>query len=628
MSKLFGFSGEGDFGGPVFPNPKESALFLSAGRLLDVYFPPSKKSRVTAPFVLPKNHVSIEILPDECLFEIFRRLPGGEERSAAACVSKRWLSLLSNIRGNEICKSSPKNEETEDAGYLCRSLEGKKATDLRLAAISVGTASRGGLGKLSIRGTNKASHGVTNLGLKAVSRGCSSLKVLSLWNLPAVGDQGLAEIANECHQLEKLDISQCPGITDKGLAAIAKNCPKLTDLTIESCIHIGNDGVQAVGQSCPNLKSVSFNDCPKLTDQGISSLMSSATFSLSKVKLQALNVTDVSLAVIGHYGKVVTDLALTNLPNVGERGFWVMGHGQGLQMLKSLTITSCGGVTDNGIEAVGKGCPNLKQICLRKCMLLSDNGVASFTKAAVSLESLHLEECHRITQLGLFGTLLNCGGKLKALSLVSCFGLKDLNLNLPPSSSSCTSLLSLTIRNCPGFGDASLALLGNLCPQILYLDLSGLHGITDSGVLPLIKSCKSGLIKINLSNCLNLTDRVVFSLVELHGWTLEVLNLDCCKMITDASLSAISKNCQILSDLDVSKCAITDSGILALARDSKLNLQVLSLSNCFMVSDKSLPSLRKLGQTLLGLNIQNCKSISHHSVDLLLEQLWRCDILY
>jgi EIN3-binding F-box protein len=468
---------------------------------------------------------------------------------------------------------------------------------------------------------------VTNVGLKAVSRGCPSLKALSLWSLPAVGDEGLAEIANECHKLEKLDLFQCPGITNKGLIAIAKNCTKLTDLTIESCSNIGNEGLQAIGQSCPNLNSVSFKDCPLIGDQGISSLMSSATYSLAKVKLQALNVTDVSLAVVGHYGKAVTDLVLANLPNVGERGFWVMGHGQGLQMLKTVSITSCQGLTDMGIEAVGKGCPNLKQTCLRKCALLSDNGVVSFTKAAISLESLQLEECHRITQLGFFGSVLNCGAKFKALSLVSCFGVKDLNLDLPRPSP-CTTLLSLSVRNCPGFGDTSLALLGKLCPQLLYVNFSGLHGITDAGVLPLIKNSSAGLIKINLSNCLNLTDRVVSSLVELHGWNLEVLNLDGCKMITDASLAAIAKNCQLLSDLDVSKCAITDVGIKSLTCENVLNMQVLSLSGCNMVSDKSLPALGKLGQTLLGLNLQNCKSISHHSVDVLVEQLWKCNVLY
>ncbi|KAL5559797.1 hypothetical protein UlMin_036008 [Ulmus minor] len=642
MSKVFGFSGNGDFcpGGPIYSNPKEPSLFLSLGNHVYVYFPSRKRSRVSAPFVFSeervekkKKKISIDVLPDECLFEIFRRLPGGEERSACACVSKHWLMLLSNIRRDElslkseedITKKNGEDQEIESDGYLTRSLEGKKATDIRLAAMAVGTSSRGGLGKLVIRGSN-STRGVTDLGLKAIAHGCPSLRVLSLWNLTSVGDEGLCEIAEGCHNLEKLDLCQCPAISNKALLAIAKNCSKLTELTIESCSNIGNEGLQAVAQRCPNLKIVSIKNCPLIGDQGIASLLSSTSYVLAKVKLQQLNITDVSLAVIGHYGKAVTDLVLASLPGVTERGFWVMGNGQGLQKLKSLTITSCQGATDAGIEAVGKGCPNLKQFCLHKCALVSDNGLVSFAKSAGSLESFLLEECHRITQYGFFGSLLNCGPKLKAVSLVYCLGVRNLNIVLPQLSS-CKSLQSLCIHNCPGFGNASLAVLGKLCPQLQHLDFSGLEGITDDGVLSLLESCEAGLAKVKLSGCVNLSDRVVSSMAELHGWTLEMLNLEGCRKISDSSLVAVAKDCPLLSELDVSKCVITDSGIAALARANPLNLQILSVSGCPWISDKSLPALEKIGQTLVGLNLQHCKGISSSTVDHLLEGLWRCDIL-
>jgi EIN3-binding F-box protein len=46
-----------------------------------------------------------------------------------------------------------------------------------------------------------------------------------------------------------------------------------------------------------------------------------------------------------------------------------------------------------------------------------------------------------------------------------------------------------------------------------------------------------------------------------------------------------------------------------------------------MISDKSLLALIKLGRTLLGLNLQHCNAISSSTVDVLVERLWRCDIL-
>ncbi|KAK4369985.1 hypothetical protein RND71_009460 [Anisodus tanguticus] len=609
--------------------------FYSGGSLCsaEIYCPVRKRARISGPYIVEEQtkNPSIEILPDECLFEIFRRLQGGRERSAAACVSKGWLMLSSNVRSSEICSSNDtkmvsadEDLEVECDGYLTRCLEGKKATNIRLAAIAVGTSSRGGLGKLSVRGSNSV-RGITNVGLSAIAHGCPSLRVLSLWNVPYIGDEGLVEIARGCRSLEKLDLSQCPSISNKGLVAIAENCPRLTSLTIESCRNIGNEGLQAIGRCCTKLQYLIIKDCPLVGDQGVASLLSSGTTMLKKVKLQALNITDFSLAVIGHYGKEITDLNLSSLRNVSQKGFWVMGNAQGLQSLASLTISLCRGATDVSVEAVGKGCQNLKHMCIRKCCFVSDSGLVAFARSAGYLESLLLEECNRITQTGILNAVSNCR-KLKSLSLVKCVGVKD----LPPQASSlspCESLRSLSIRSCPGFGSTSLAMVGNLCPQLHHLDLSGLTGITDAGLLPLLESSKAGLMKVNLTDYLNLTDEVVFSLARLHGETLELLNLDGCRKVTDASLVAIADSCPLLNDLGVSKCSITDSGVAALSHGVQVNLQILSLSGCSMVTNKSVPSLKKLGESLVGLNLQHCNGVSSSKIELLVEDLWRCDIL-
>ncbi|KAM3360679.1 EIN3-binding F-box protein 1 [Capsicum galapagoense] len=640
MSTLVNYSGDNEFysGGSLCS--ADLGLMLSLGHA-DIYFPVTKRARISSPFVVEERtkNSPIEKLPDECLFEIFRRLQGGCERSAAACVCKHWLMLLSHVRSSDICHtnlsaadgaskdtnmvSADEDLEVGCNGYLTRHVEGKKATDIRLSAIAIGTSSRGGLGKLSVRGSNSV-RGVTNVGLSAIAHGCPSLRVLSLWNVPHVGDEGLVEIARGCHSLEKLDLCHCPSISNKGLVAIAENCPSLTSLMIESCRNIGNEGLQAIGRCCTKLQSLTIKDCPLVGDQAVISLLLSGTTMLKKVKLHGLNITDFSLAVIGHYGKAITDLNLSSLRNVTQKGFWVMGNTQGLQSLASLTITLCMGVTDLSLEAVGKGCTNLKHMNLRKCCFVSDGGLVAFARAAGSLESLYLEECNWITQMGILNAVSICR-KLKSLSLLKCMGVKD----LPPQASSlfpCESLRSLSIRSCPGFSSTSLAMVGKLCPQLRQLNLSGLTGITDAGLLPLLESSKAGLVMVNLTNCLNLTDEVVLSLARLHGETLEYLNLDGCMKITDASLVAIAGNCPLVGDLDVSKCSITDSGVAALSRGVQVKLQVLSLSGCSMVTNKSIPFFNTLGESLVGLNLQHC-AISSSKVGLLVEDLWRCDIL-
>ncbi|KAE8674406.1 hypothetical protein F3Y22_tig00111758pilonHSYRG00357 [Hibiscus syriacus] len=171
-------------------------------------------------------------------------------------------------------------------------------------------------------------------------------------------------------------------------------------------------------------------------------------------------------------------------------------------------------------------------------------------------------------------------------------------------NTSCTAGSDIAL----GLGSGGSKKQSNFGPQQEFCGMTGdtpgqkrvstlwAHGITDVGFLPLVESCEAGLVKVNLSGCVNLNDKVVY-------------------------------NCQLLDDLDVSKCAISDSGIASLARSNQINLQILSVSGCSKVSDKSFPFVGILGETLVGLNLQHCKVISSSAVDLLVEQLWRCDIL-
>nr|GEW68771.1 glucan endo-1,3-beta-glucosidase 5-like [Tanacetum cinerariifolium] len=456
MPALVNYSGDDKYykGGSLCS--MDSSRSFSA---LDVYSRPSKRTRISdshSLFANEEKNPSIEILPDECLYEIFRHLSSGQARSASACVSKHWLTLLSDVRSSEIVSNKVNSESSN-------------------------------------------------------------------------GDE------------------------------------------------LENDGLQAIARNCTNLQSISIKECPLIGDRGIATLCSSSSV-LTKVKLQALNITDLSLAVIGRYGKAITSLALTSLPNMTPKGFWAMGNAKGLDSLTSLTVTWCYGITDISLEAIGHGCRVLKHMTLKKCCFVSDKGLVSFIKAARYLESLQLEECNRITQHGILGTLSNQSSKLKSFSLVKCMGIKDL------------------VQEPVDFSES-------------------LHEF--------LKTFKVGLVKVNLSNCINLTNKVVVTLAEIHGGSLEMLNLDGCKKISDESLAAIAENCLFLKDLDVSKCCVTDSGVSCLSNVGHMNLRVLSLSGCSRVSNESVLSLEKLGQSLVGLNLQGCNRISSSVIESLVVNLWR-----
>uniref|UniRef100_A0A8I6Y4A0 F-box/LRR-repeat protein 15-like leucin rich repeat domain-containing protein n=1 Tax=Hordeum vulgare subsp. vulgare TaxID=112509 RepID=A0A8I6Y4A0_HORVV len=262
-------------------------------------------------------------------------------------------------------------------------------------------------------------------GISAIAGGCPSLSSLALWDVPLVTDAGLAEIAAGLPSLEKLDITGCPLVTNKGLVAVAQGCPDLKTLTIESCSDVANEGLKAIGR-CSKLQAVNIKNCAYVGDQGVSGLICSPTASLAKVCLQGLSITDPSLAVIGYYGKAITNLTLTRLSSVGERVFWVMANTLGLQKLRCMSITSCPGVTELALVSIAKFCPSLKQLYLRKCSQISDDLLKDFREASKVLENLQIEECNRVTLTGILSFLLNCSPKFKALSLVKCTGIKDI----------------------------------------------------------------------------------------------------------------------------------------------------------------------------------------------------------
>ncbi|KAH0665269.1 hypothetical protein KY290_027539 [Solanum tuberosum] len=318
-----------------------------------------------------RNHPSIEILPDECLFEVFKRLPSGQERSVCACVSKRWFMILSNIRKDEIAESNG----IEGEGYL--------------------------------------------VSLADNARGCPTLRDLSLWNVSFVGDKGLSEIAHGCHLLEKLDLFQCQIITDKSLFDIAKNCPNMTSLTIHSCSNIGNESLKAVGQYCLNLKIV----CPgvgnttidvvgglcrkltdidlsgllRITDEVLTPLVQNCSANLVEVNLsRCVNITDISVSTIVKLsGGSPKSLFIDGCRHVIDATL--------VEILKSCWMlnvfdVSKSGITDLGIKTLANAIQlHLRILSLSGCPFVLDNSLPFFLDLVQNLQGLNIQHCPRIS---------------------------------------------------------------------------------------------------------------------------------------------------------------------------------------------------------------------------------------
>ncbi|KAJ7294879.1 hypothetical protein O6H91_13G058800 [Diphasiastrum complanatum] len=606
------------------------------------------------------------LLPDEILIEIFGHIPMARDRSVCSLICKRWVILQSHMRMSDmkmqlgtsrsiaeempgsssegsseaISKTTAENNQMSvhevkwekqphwASGDLSRCLEGKKATDIRLASVAVGTSAFGGLGKLSIKGGKgeNCTKAVSDLGLSAIGISCRGLKCLLLWDCPNIGDQGLISIGNGCSLLEKLDLVKCPQLGNGALEAIARGCPLLSTLSLDSCVMIGSIGLEAVGKHCVSLRSLSVSKCPAIRDEGIVAVVQNCKF-LRVLKLEKVAITDGGLALVGKYCNSLIKLILSELEDISEEGFGALGSSTGLENIKFLCITSCQGVSNNSLSVMGGVCKNLKAFSLVDSQKVTDEGLEAFAMLCGSLEVLRLERCQNISGSGLRSPSDNTLGGLKELHLNKCYGLLDSCLSSISFLVSCFSIKSISITHCEGVGNQSLEKIGFSCPSLENLDLSGLFGVSDTGILAFLQGSGLHLLTVNLTGCKNLTDEAVCAIASHSGSNLQSLYLEGCEKITDKSLRAIAEKCSVLQDLDLSKCKITDTGMLAILATRGPTLKTLSLSGCEYITEECLHVIQKVCESLFALNLKGCTKLSINALEFFKSQLWRCDIL-
>lgn len=607
----------------------------------------------------------INTLPDELLCHIFQFLGLPRDRVASASVSKKWLMLQSHMPRESFMKEEDEMGQVDSGniiqigsncaesdgdfkhdyengtqherweGDLSRCLSGRKASDVRLAAIALGTESRGGLGKLCIRGGSAAGLkvGLTDVGLSAIGGWCSGLRVLSLWTCHCITDEGLSAIGKGCHLLEKVDLSKCPLLGDSGLQSIAKNCPQLSFLSLDDCEQVGDNAIGAVSEHCPKLMTLNIQNCPRISDQGIISAVCRLG-RLKKMKLAGLRLTDKCLAAIGLHARALFCLTLQNLDSLSAEGFAEFSMAGGLQSLKRLVISSCRNFTDLALGPQGKNCTFLKQISLCMCDQVTDEGLSYFTSCASALQVLRLEKCNSITGTGLIaalsgrvGAVGGGGSMLREVEIKKCEGIRKVQPFSSFNPSARSVIRSFCLSECPGVSDLFLALVGLLCPEVTTLELSGLTDITDDALLALICG-RQKLTSVKISGCLKVTDRAVCAVARQGGESLKTLVLDGCTNVSEKSLEVISNHCVFLEDLDISECTVSYDGLKALVDSTGQTLSSLNLSGCVGITDKILPLIHENCDSLLDLNLKNCSGLSERAITAIQSRMWNCTVLY
>ncbi|XP_045830681.1 F-box/LRR-repeat protein 3-like [Trifolium pratense] len=250
-----------------------------------------------------------------------------------------------------------------------------------------------------------------------------------------------------------------------------------------------------------------------------------------------------------------------------------------LPKLRKVNLSGSYHIYDSSLLHLCKNCEFLEEVVMFDCKNLTAIGIASAIRERPNLRSFYftLSEAMNI------GMEMN--DSLRSMKRLSCLDLSfscisdQLLLSLGNKG---VYLRRLVLRHCTGYS--------------YLLDVNKCHCISDEGIVEVLRSCK--IVHLNLSSCEN---------VNLHAMNfqvpmLEVLNLSYTRT-DDKTLDAISKSCSGLLHLDLEECInVSDMGVKQVIENCT-RLKEINLRYCgnmaadvdiWLAMVLSRPSLRKI----------------------------------
>ena len=226
---------------------------------------------------------------------------------------------------------------------------------------------------------------------------------------------------------------------------------------------------------------------------------------------------------------------------------------------------------DQGLSALLR-LRNLTDLCLEHTLITGDNLQLQDDGDCLSqLKVLNLSGCGRITEAGINNLLGVCGQKLKELDLSN------------------TDLSGAGLRN----GREACF------PRLEKLNLQECMNLSNSGLNGILAMCGAGLRDLNLAHCSSITGASISSACPV----LESLDLNNCTQITDDGLNKVLRvwGGGHLRSLNLSSTRVAGTSTLSTPLPG---LQNLNLRACDEVSDAGINHLGRLwGARLTELNL-------------------------
>ncbi|KAI8551501.1 hypothetical protein RHMOL_Rhmol06G0191600 [Rhododendron molle] len=351
---------------------------------------------------------------------------------------------------------------------------------------------------------NRFDAAVTDSGIKVLSSKLKGLRKIDVSGNHYITDKSLLALSTNCVYLAEIFVLNCWSVTSYGIAFVMRNSSNLSSLLVSqlSRIEFGlfdnlvccARNLSALGifdSSVPDeflhfiVKAVPGAVCLAgtdfLTDENISDL-SQCLPALVLIDLDLCNnLTESTLFTLAKNCTFLEDISMDGA-DVGGGGGDRASDNVKNPRIKSLNLVKNRNLTDECLEKLASVCPSLEVLDVSSCKGITDNGIANFLKRGSKIRKLWINKCRAIKNIG------------------KGFELSELVVLGAASS---------------GINDHRLVVVGNTCRGLLNLNLDGCLGVTTEGLKEILTNCER-LREINLTGCLNVSTETADWLVSLR----------------------------------------------------------------------------------------------------------------
>ncbi|XP_023729861.1 uncharacterized protein LOC111877580 [Lactuca sativa] len=189
-----------------------------------------------------------------------------------------------------------------------------------------------------------------NNGLCEVTNACKNLYYVSLSRRLHVGDVEVTSLVRSSKNLAVLDLSGCVSVTDESLKAIAETTSWLRVLNLQGCYLITDLGLKYLsnGHVRHFLEELVLAECDRISDDGILYLKQIRCLTDLNLSKCGVNITDVGVGALLQLPKIER-LDLSWLINVTDISLFVIG--EHYWKLRAISLTGCEAVTSEGLLA-------------------------------------------------------------------------------------------------------------------------------------------------------------------------------------------------------------------------------------------------------------------------------------